>query len=360
MNQLISLDIPDETILFERSAGLKTIILNRPERLHALSLEMIRMLSYRFKRAAIDSDISAVLLEATGGKAFCAGGDVKQAHDNGMLARRGDTDIAVAHMFFSEEYALNGQIAAMGKPVISYLNGICMGGGYGLAGNGTHIVVNENTQFAMPEVTIGLFPDVGAALPLINAPHCYGVYLALTGRTINGADMLEAGLAHACVSAARYERFKVALLDCTRGHCERAHIDGLLAQFDSRITLDDGHLLANQDKIETCFSLDTVEAMMAWLQGQGDDPWAQETLRCMQAACPVSLKVTLRHLQIARGQSINEVLLRDDHLSMRFIESHHFYEGVRAAVIDKDKNPSWDPDTIEAVDETMLDWYFNK
>lgn len=356
----IFLDIPEETVKFERMAGLGVITLNRPKVLNALSMEMIRIINRHVGHVEKNQDIRALCFETADPRAFCSGGDIKQAYYSGLQARRGDISSEVAEVFFEEEYALNLRIANLDKPVISIAEGVCMGGGYGLAGNGSHIVATQTTQFAMPEVKIGFFTDVGSARILADLPNHYGFYLGLTGKTIGPADMVEAGIAHAFVPAARLSRLRPALVDATRqGGGDEDTLESCLFQFDDRDEAGPGLLKPNAKKIKQCFSASSVTDILSRLEALGEDEWAVQTLAKIRAACPISVMVTFRHLCEAKGRDARFTLERDFALAQKFLQSPHFYEGVRATLIDKDKNPIWQPDRLEALEDQDIEWYFS-
>lgn len=348
-----------EEILFEKSAGLVRVTLNRPARLNALSSDMIRILHAQLSKYMANSDVKLFYLSAEGTRAFCAGGDVREVYDQGMAVRRGDVVEALSDLFFREEYALNGLMHNCDKPIVSYLNGICMGGGFGLAGNGSHIVVNENTIFAMPEVAIGLFPDVGSMAHLSALPDGVGAYLALTGARINGADMRHLGLAQAYVAPAREERFRTALLDLSRGACLMRDVDALLASFDEDHTMQPAPLALIQDEMKACFTQDSLHGVIDSLHNH-KAAWAQDALAAMNAACPTSLKVTWQYLQKAKDLTPQQILQQDGVLAKRFTQGHDFYEGVRAMILDKDQNPQWQPATLQAVDDADIECYFSQ
>ena len=326
MAQTVQLDIPDDMILSRKDAGLMSLTLNRPEAMNALSIEMIRILSGRMGYAASNPDIRMICINSSDQRAFCAGGDVKQATALGMQARKGDIDMGVAMLFFEEEYGLNAVMAGLEKPVVSIAGGICMGGGFGLAGNGSHIIVDETTRFAMPEVRIGFFTDVGSARILAGLPYAYGYYLALTGKTIDAADMLEAGLAQAYIPQSRNQRLHPALIDLSRGACQAADVDACLASFDDKDGLGESALRQNREAIEHCFSQPRLQDIIAALEEQ-DSAWAGEALAEIRAACPISLAVTFRHLNESKGQDAGAVLERDTRLARQIFAKPAFLRG---------------------------------
>ncbi|HEY8963263.1 MAG TPA: enoyl-CoA hydratase/isomerase family protein [Alphaproteobacteria bacterium] len=324
-------------LVIDRSAGIVHVTLNRPAALNALNVAMIDGL------LPILQGDDTVLVTGAGGKAFCAGGDVKavwQTLKDGKGAE-------AATDYFRHEYRMNAALFAHKAPYISYLNGITMGGGYGVSAHGSHLIACEATSFAMPEVKIGFFPDVGVMYHLARVPHQLGTYLALTGNTINAADMVYAGLAHAYVPLAQFEAFKAALKNGV----------GEAIKVFSTEPPKDGFLKSHQDIIEKCFTFEAVEEIIEALKVDGSI-FAIQTASEIESRCPLSVKVALRHLRLSARNDFETVIARDLFLAHRFMESPNFMEGIRAALIDRDRSPRWNPASLQGVDDALLAIYF--
>lgn len=332
--------VVEDGLFIDQGRGFVHVTLNRPEALNALSHAMILGL----RRILREEGTRTILVTGAGGKAFCAGGDIK-AQVRAVAAG----DFATPLAYFCDEYGLNADLYHHQGHYVAYLNGITMGGGYGVSAHGSHIVATEATQFAMPEVKIGFFPDVGATYHLARLPHEMGTYLALTGNTIGHADLIYTGLAEAYVPLEKFEALKTAL--------DTNEPDDVLATLGEK-PVGTSFFEAQQDLIAHAFGYDTVEEVLEALDTDGGD-FAARTAADIRARSPISLKVALAHIREAASDDFNSVIARDLHLAGRFLETPDFSEGVRAAVIDKDKNPRWHPATLEAIDEEIVALYLN-
>lgn len=312
-------------ILITKDGSCGRLILNRPTALNALDLPMVTALARGLARHLADPELHCVLLTSTSPKAFCAGGDVRAA------VTLGQSDPAAASQFFRAEYQLNYAIATASKPVIALVDGLCMGGGMGLSVHARHCVVTARALMAMPEMMIGLFPDVGAGEFLNRRSAALGRYLALTGARLGPEDCLYAGLASAFLPNEAQERF-VELL-CA-GQLDQALA---LTQSGAPAPLADVMPL-----IETCFASDDMSDIRAALEGLAT-PWAQAQLQALESGSPTSQALTLRHLALSREQRLDVVLHRDFRLASHCLLEGDFAEGVRALLIDKDKTPRWQP-----------------
>lgn len=319
------------------SVGLLT--LRRPQALNALTLEMIRGLSEALGQWEEDDRIAAVIIRGEGDRAFCAGGDIKATH-------RLREESAV---YFEQEYALNRLLFHYKKPTFAFMHGITMGGGFGVAGPCRVRIATENTVFAMPETGIGFFPDVGSVYFLNRCPGHTGSYLAVTGNSIGVADTMLAGLATHFVPQTDLEACLMELLDRPD--------PAVLADFSGHTDMEDGLFRKQRAAIDRCFGHDTIEEIIAALQEEGTE-WAVSVLSDIRRRSPLSLKVALAHLRKARGESFDQVIERDYRLALRFLKGRDFYEGIRAAVIDKDRNPRWNPDSLDKVSQEDVDRYF--
>lgn len=335
----------NEDLLVERRGSLGIITLNRPRALNAFNEPMRRKLCETYPVFARDPMLYAIVIQSASEKVFSAGGDVRE------LVRLGKADRKAARQAFAEEYALDWLHECFSKPTVSLIDGAVMGSGVGITAYGTHRVGGERYKFAMPETAIGLFPDVGTAWLLSRMPDQIGMYLALTGRSIGRADAFALGLLTHCIPAARYEEIKEALADTWP-------VDPLL---DERHEDPGPRELADYaPHIAHCFSAPTVEEILVRLkevEGPERD-WAEGVLADLATRSPLSLKVTHRHVANARALDLRQMLQVDYRLACRFLDGHDFYEGVRAALIDKDGKPKWQPDRLEDVSAAMLDDYF--
>jgi enoyl-CoA hydratase len=348
-----------DDILFGRDGGVATVTLNRPRALNAFTLGMYRRFDPVLRGWADDPEIHAVLIRGAGERAFCAGGDVRAIAEAG---RGISGDPALTSVFFAEEYQLIRRIHRFPKPYIAIIDGITMGGGAGVSVNGAYRIATERTLLAMPETGIGLFPDVGATRFLNRAPGQIGRYLALTGARLGPADALYCGFATHFV-----RRDLVAELAEALGHMawrageEHAQIEEALAA----VATDPGAppLAARRTAIDRCFAPDTVEAILDALareaeSGGADSEWAAETRAGLLLKSPTSLKITLRQLIVGAEYDIETALALEYRLTQHFMQGQDFYEGVRAALIDKDQKPHWHPATLAEVTERIVDDYF--
>ena len=339
-------------ILLGREGGLATLTINRPQALNALTLANYRQFAPALAAWAADRSVQAVVVRGAGGRAFCAGGDVRAVYEAGR-GIAGDPELT--SVFFREEYELIRAIHRFPKPYIAIVDGITMGGGAGISVNGAYCIATERTLFAMPETAIGLFPDVGATRFLNRCPGRIGVYLGLTGTRLRAADMLYCGLASHVVTQDRADALVAAL-----GR-EHGRVDVALAGF----AVDPGPapLEALRPEIDRCFAGDSIEAILDALAteaaaGGEHAAWAAQTQAGLVSKSPTSLKVTLRQLHIGRDYDLDQALALEYRLTQHMMAAHDFYEGVRAALIDKDQTPRWQPSALSEVDPAMVDAYF--
>jgi enoyl-CoA hydratase len=324
-------------VIIREEGALGRLTLNRPRALNALTLPMCETISAALEDWAARPDITAVLVDAMPGRAFCAGGDIRAIHDWG---RAKDPR---ALRFFSVEYRMNALIARFPKPYVSLLDGITMGGGVGLSIHGSHRVASENTLFAMPETAIGLFPDVGGSYFLPRCPGEIGMYLGLTGARIGAADMLHAGLATHFVPSVRMGEVAPRLAAGEAVDKVLAALAGIPAP---------GALPELRSAIERAFGTETVPEILTGLIREGG--WGNQTAEVLAARSPTSLVLTHRLLRTGRGQDLETCLAKERALVAQILEGHDFYEGVRAAVIDKDQTPKWTLSRLEDVDATAI------
>lgn len=329
-------------ILFARHGVAGLITLNRPRALNALSLAMIRAMHDQLSAWATEDAITRVVVRGTGGRAFCAGGDVRAIYALAKAGRDAEVDA-----FWHGEYALDAAVQAFPKPIVSLIDGIVMGGGNGISLHGSHRVAAEGYRFAMPEVGIGFFPDVGMTHALPRLPHRAGHYFALTGATIGPGDALALGLATHFVPAARLDALAADLAE--GGAIE----DALAAHADTPPS--PGPVIAHRALIEACFGEPDVPAILARLDAASDGTaFAAETAALMRSRSPTSLCIA--HLQMRRGTTMtfSECMAAEARLAAFLMQGHDFFEGVRAALIDKDGAPAWHPGNLDGVDRAAI------
>lgn len=322
-------------VLFETRGHALWITLNRPAALNALNHPMAVAIHRALADAAADPAVRHIVISGAGERAFCAGGDVA------LLGRRGREDRALWENFFHEEYRMNQAIARTPKPWVALIDGITMGGGVGLSIHGRYRVATERTLFAMPETGIGLIPDVGGTHALAALPGEIGTWLALTGARLKAADLRYCGIATHFVPSAHLATLGDLLAT------SHEPIDALLASFDE----DAGAapLAAWRDAIDFHFGHDRMEDIMASLEA--GDAWAREQAAIIARMSPTSCKLSLAGLRLARGVAIEEALTNEYRMVCEIRNGHDFFEGIRAQLIDKDRNPKWQPVTLAGVSD---------
>ncbi len=342
-------------IAFGREGGVGTVLLNRPQALNAFTFGMYRRFDPALRAWADDPQIHAVLIEGAGDRAFCAGGDVRAVYEAGKGI---SGDPSFTSVFFAEEYRIISFIHHFPKPYIAILDGITMGGGAGVSVNGAYRVATEKTMFAMPETGIGLFPDVGATRFLNLCPGRIGRYLGLTGARLGAADALYCGFATHFVPRERVAELKAALTGLVwQPGKEQAQTEAVLARF----TADPGPppLAAKCAVIDSCFAGDSIEAILDTLQSETGDPqWAEEVRALLLTKSPTSLRITLRQLVLGQGLDLEDVLRLEYRMTQHVMAAHDFYEGVRAALVDRDQKPRWRPASLAGFDEAAAEAYF--
>lgn len=337
-----------EEVILDRVGSAAVIRLNRPKALNSINLPMVQAIRAALDDHVDDPSISAVVLAGEGGRAFCAGGDIR------VLFDMGKADDPETTRFWREEFPLNYAISHYPKPFVALMDGITMGGGVGLSAHGRHRVVTERTRLAMPETGIGYFPDVGATWLLPKAPGEVGTWMGLTGLEINGADAIYAGLADACVSSERLPDM-IEALGALNAEAGDEGVDAVIADF--AISPGQGTLEQNRALIDRCFGFDTVEEVLEALSGEDDD-FARHARETILKRSPTSLKLALRLIRAGRESSgLVECLEREFAAGLEILRNHDFYEGVRAAIIDKDRNPKWSPATLADVQSESIDRY---
>jgi enoyl-CoA hydratase len=336
----------DGDLLVRRDGALRRITLNRPQALNAITLDMALAMTALLREWESDPEVGAVLLDGAGGRAFCAGGDIRALYD---AAKTGDS---LPARFWATEYKLNVLIARYPKPLVAVMDGLVMGGGVGLSAHAAHRVVTDRSAIAMPEVGIGFFPDVGACFLLARAPGQIGTHLALTGDRISAADAIHCGLADVHVPADRLGELPSVLAGCRSRVEVKASLEGLSAPPAA------ARLPQEREWIDTCYGADGLETIVKRLSVCHAEA-ARAALDAMRKASPTSLKVALRNIRSAATfKKVEESFRQDYRIALACIAGHDFLEGIRATIVDKDRNPRWRPDKIEAVTPDIVDHHF--
>ncbi|XP_021452644.2 3-hydroxyisobutyryl-CoA hydrolase, mitochondrial isoform X2 [Oncorhynchus mykiss] len=341
-------------ILVEKVGNAGVITLNRPKALNALNMNMIRLMYPQLKKWETDKETDIVIVKGAGGKAFCAGGDIRAVTEAGKI---GD---ALAKNFFREEYILNNTIGTYQKPYVALIDGITMGGGVGLSVHGRFRVATEKTLFAMPETAIGLFPDVGGGYFLPRLQGQLGLFLALTGFRLKGRDVQRAGVASHFVESQKIAALEKELVDLKTPSIE--DVSRVLDSYQKRSSLDAEKpfvLEQHIDLIDKLFQSNSVEGIVHNLKTDGS-PFAQKQAETLAKMSPTSLKITFKQLQAGGTMSLQEVLVMEYRLSQAcMVKGSDFYEGVRAVLVDKDHSPKWSPSTLKEVSEQSVEDCFS-
>jgi enoyl-CoA hydratase/carnithine racemase len=340
-------------ILFEVKDGLGLITLNRPKALNALTHGMILELEKTIPGWEKDPSIKVVVLRGAGDRAFCAGGDItnlyRESRENPSGTLRRD--------FFYDEYIVNRRIYRYAKPWISFIDGIDMGGGVGLSVHGSHSIATERFMFAMPETTIGLFPDVGGGYFLSRLQGALGVFLALTSYRLRAADALWTGIVDAYVPSAKLGDLQAALAAADlSGPDANRKVDAVIARFAA----DAGppSLPSLMHDIDRCFSAGSVGEIRDKLEKQPGE-WAAKQLAALMKLSPLSMSITLEQLRRCATRSFEDSMTIEYRMAQHAMRpDHDFFEGVRALLIDKDQKPKWNPPTIEGVTREMVEAHF--
>jgi enoyl-CoA hydratase len=340
---------PEPDLIARREGAAGVIRLNRPKAINAMTLEMSLGIDAALDRFEADPAVALVLLEGAGERGLCAGGDIRGLYESSRVA--GD----LGKVFWRQEYIMNARIAKFPKPYVAFMDGLVMGGGVGLSAHGRHRVVTETTRLAMPEVGLGFFPDVGGTWLLSHSPGEIGTYFGLSGQTMNGPDAIYARFADAVVPSGKLAALRETLvnLGSQAGSADvKAAIDGFATGETS------GPVAAMQSRIDGWFAHDRMQDIVAALQRDGSG-LAQSTLKTLNEKSPRGMVVTLKLLRLGRASaSLEQCLVREYRAALQVFASDDFREGVRAAVIDKDRNPRWSPAAIGEVTPEMVAPYF--
>ncbi|MEE1840181.1 MULTISPECIES: enoyl-CoA hydratase/isomerase family protein [unclassified Streptomyces] len=336
----------EDPVLLHTQGRVRHIILNRPRALNALNHAMVVRVDEALADAERDDSITAVLITGAGERGLCAGGDIRSIHDDARAG--GGTSLD----FWRDEYRLNARIARFPKPYVAIMDGIVMGGGVGISAHGDIRVVTERSRIAMPETGIGFVPDVGGTHLLGAAPGELGIHLALTADAVGAADALLCGLADHFVPSQRLAGLTAALADCGTA----AEIEETVRRYAS--PAPQGELAAHREWIDSCYRADTVEEIIDRLDRSGV-PAAKEAAEAILGKSPTALKVTLSALRRARGLgSLEAVLDQEYRTSCTAFTRPDLVEGVRAQIIDKDRDPRWSPASLAEVTEADVALFF--
>ena len=334
-----------DDVLISVERGVGRLRLNRPKAIHALTTQMCDAMSAALLKWRTDSNVEVVLIDHAEGRGFCAGGDVV------MLARSGNTDAEEAKRFFFAEYRLNHLLFTYEKPTVAIMDGITMGGGVGISLPCTYRVATENTRLAMPETSIGLFPDVGGGWYLSRLPGRVGQYMALTGARLDGADCRYLNLATHYVEQSGIEELVERIMKAP------GRVQGAVGAAASHIP-SDAKIEPILPLVTKLFASDRFEDVLAALQAD-ESEWADSELASLKTKSPLSCKVSLRLLaEGANRPTFADEMRAEYALAGRVVKTHDFREGVRALLIDKTGDPQWDPATPEEVTDEMLDVLF--
>ncbi|WP_087972371.1 enoyl-CoA hydratase/isomerase family protein [Oceanobacillus rekensis] len=346
----------DEVLFSTNDNGVATITLNRPKAINSLTYNMIVQIKEKLLLLEHDPAIHLLVLNGAGTKGFCAGGDIKTLYS----ARDSDEAMGNAMQFFSEEYETDRLIAQFPKPIIACLDGIVMGGGVGLSVGATHRIVTERTKWAMPEMNIGFFPDVGATYYLNQAPGHTGRYLALTASTLSAVDTLYANVADSIISSEQLVAF-IDHVNTNNWHHENnveATLEQIIASYQNTTNVE-GKLASLQAKIDEHFAYDTVEEIIDSLQPDTSE-FAVKTKEILLSKSPVSLKVALKQIVDGGTKTLEACLETDLIIAKNYMKSADFYEGVRSVIIDKDQQPDYQYKQLADVSEAFVDSFFTK
>jgi enoyl-CoA hydratase len=338
-----------DDILFEQRGAAGLVTLNRPKALNALTRAMALALHEQLRRWAGDPAVTRVVVTAAGGRAFSAGGDLRDVYE---LGRAGRYDEALG--FWRDEYRLNAAIKHFPKPYVALIDGIVMGGGVGVSVHGSHRIAGDRFLFAMPEVGIGFFPDVGATFFLPRLPGKLGTYCALTGERLGADDAVAAGVATHRVNSAHFPNLLAAL-------CEPAPVDAVVAEF--AMPAGEGPRMQQRTAIDHLLSGTSIEEILDECDRQSAGQsvhagFAESTAAMIRGKSPLSLKVALSQMRLGISLSFEACLQTEFRIVSRVIRGRDFYEGVRAVIVDKDNRPQWEPASLAAISRADVERHF--
>jgi enoyl-CoA hydratase len=331
-----------EEILTRIDGRVGFVTLNRPKAINSLTQGMVTAMDATLTDWADDDRVGAVVVAGAGDRGLCAGGDVVAIYHSAQA------DGAQARRFWFDEYRLNARIGRFPKPYVALMDGIVMGGGLGIGMHGSVRVVTDTSKIAMPEVGIGLIPDVGGTLLLSRTPGLLGLHVALTGAPFSGADAIALGFADHYVPHARLQDFNTAIVADGVSAALRAHAE----------EPPSSELGAQREWIDDCFAGETITDIVAALRSHDEGP-AQDAADLISTRSPIALAVTLASVRRAAGYTtLEEALIAEYRVSCAAVRSHDLVEGIRAQVVDKDRNPKWSPASLAAVTDEDVAAYF--
>ena len=353
--------IDDHEIRIEKKGALAVLELRRPKALNALSLEMIRLMSIGLKKIEQDDTIKALAITAQGDRAFCAGGDVKLASKLGMAFRRGEISDDIADLYFKEEYALDLQFYNFSKPSIAFIDGITMGGGVGISYPSDFRVATKRTVFAMPEVKIGFFPDIGGMYHLQSWPDHTGLFAAISGYAIKSpSDLMYLKIATHMADINDIDAIINGLPDIIGQSDDKTIRDNIKSYLDKfhQSPSEKGDIEKHKDLIsELCSAKSFIETYNGFLEQSND--FTREIVHLFHQSSPTSLHVTHAYYNMNIGCDFETVINRDIFLVRRFLQGQDFYEGIRAVLQDKSE-PVWEPARVEDIKQELVDDYLKK
>jgi enoyl-CoA hydratase len=347
-----------EDILFHELTGyggsLGLITLNKPSTLNSLTMDMCIAIDDKLAEWEKMGHIKAIVIRGEGERAFCAGGNIRFIYDQGR------SGVKRSRQFFWHEYKMNRRIFHLSKPYIALMHGITMGGGIGISIHGSHRIGAENLLFAMPETGIGFFPDIGASYFLPRCTGKTGIYLGLTGAKLHIADALYAGVVDHLVPKNEFNNLITALTETRFTENASMQVSDIINSFSMDVDSMDihkPHLLEHRAEINQIFAADSIEAMLNALLDINND-WCRTTLAELLKKSPTSLKVTLRQLLEGSQMDFDDCMCMEYRITQRFLTHPDFYEGIRAAIIDKDRSPVWRPNNLESISAETVNKYF--
>lgn len=344
----------DQVLFSVNKNGVATITLNRPKALNSISYEMIGPISQKLKEWEMDDQIHLVIIKGAGTKGLCAGGDIKTLYE----ARLDDSALQKAEQFFEDEFQLDMLVYKFPKPIVACLDGFVMGGGVGLTYGASHRIVTERTKWAMPEMNIGFFPDVGSAYFLNKAPGYIGRYLALTASVIKAPDVLYINAADFYMTSEKLNAL-LTYIEQVDWHAKDIHtaLTELINDY-SELPVTESELSTFQTEIDKHFSFHTVEEIIHSLEKDASH-FATQTKETMLSKSPFSLKITLKQFIDGEKKTLEECFATDLVLAKNFLKHEDFFEGVRSVVIDKDQNPQYKYKQLEAVSDEVVNSFFS-
>ncbi len=347
----------EKEVLFEKKNGVGVITIHRPKKMNSLNREIIEGISDFLHRCEEDPEIKVLILEGTGDKAFCAGGDIRAVYE---LCRNGEMEAALN--VFRIEYDMDYHISNYSKPIVSYMNGITMGGGVGISIGTEFRLVNEKTRWAMPEMKIGFFPDVGVSFYLSRIKQGLGRYLALTSTNLGADDCLFLKVADIKIRSSDYERIKSEIIEASY---EVSSTDDMTSRLHSVFPKyiqphEMGYVERHVEKIERHFNRDTVQEILYSLQLDSEDEFSVATLSEMAENSPLSMAVSLEQLKRAQAQTLKECFDRDLKLAYHFMQEEDFFTGIRTRMIEKKEKSVWRFKSVTEISSHYMNGFFGE